>query len=56
MGLPTDRYRILLLAKRTAEPPPGKVQVAHDQWQTQDGQKRQRHYIIADNIEFLDAA
>ena len=29
--------------------------LAHDQWQTEDGQKRQRHYIVATNIEFLDA-
>ena len=27
--------------------------LAHDQWET-DGQKRQRHYIVADNVEFLD--
>ena len=29
--------------------------IAHDQWETEDGQKRQRHYIVADNVEFLDA-
>ena len=29
--------------------------IAHDQWETEDGQKRQRHYVVADNIEFLDA-
>jgi len=29
--------------------------IAHDQWETQDGQKRQRHYIVAENVEFLDA-
>jgi single-strand DNA-binding protein len=28
--------------------------VAHDQWES-DGQKRQRHYVVADNVEFLDA-
>ena len=28
--------------------------IAHDQWET-DGQKRQRHYVVADNVEFLDA-
>ena len=29
--------------------------IAHDQWETEDGQKRQRHYIVASNVEFLDA-
>ena len=29
--------------------------IAHDQWETEDGQKRQRHYVVADNVEFLDA-
>ena len=29
--------------------------LAHDQWETEDGQRRQRHYIVATNIEFLDA-
>ena len=29
--------------------------LAHDQWETEDGQKRHRHYIVADNVEFLDA-
>jgi len=29
--------------------------IAHDQWETDDGQKRQRHYVVADNVEFLDA-
>ena len=29
--------------------------LAHDQWQTDDGQRRQRHYIVASNVEFLDA-
>ena len=29
--------------------------IAHDQWQAEDGSKRQRHYVVADNIEFLDA-
>ena len=29
--------------------------IAHDQWETEDGQKRQRHYVVASNIEFLDA-
>jgi len=29
--------------------------IAHDQWQTEDGSKRQRHYVVADNVEFLDA-
>ena len=28
--------------------------IAHDQWQTSDGQKRQRHYVVADTVEFLD--
>ena len=28
--------------------------IGHDQWET-DGQKRQRHYVVADNVEFLDA-
>ena len=28
--------------------------IAHDQWES-DGQKRQRHYVVADNVEFLDA-
>ena len=28
--------------------------IAHDQWET-DGQKHQRHYVVADNVEFLDA-
>ena len=28
--------------------------LAHDQWQTEDGQRRQRHYIVATNVEFLD--
>ena len=29
--------------------------IAHDQWETEDGSKRQRHYVVADNVEFLDA-
>jgi single-strand DNA-binding protein len=29
--------------------------IGHDQWQSEDGSKRQRHYVVADNIEFLDA-
>jgi single-strand DNA-binding protein len=29
--------------------------IAHDQWQSSDGQKRQRHYVVADTVEFLDA-
>jgi len=28
--------------------------IAHDQWQTSDGLKRQRHYVVADTVEFLD--
>jgi len=28
--------------------------IAHGQWES-DGQKRQRHYVVADNVEFLDA-
>ena len=26
----------------------------HDHWQASDGTKRQRHYIVADAVEFLD--
>jgi single-strand DNA-binding protein len=29
--------------------------IAHDQWETTEGQKRQRHYVVAENVEFLDA-
>jgi single-strand DNA-binding protein len=29
--------------------------IGHDQWQASDGQKRQRHYVVADTVEFLDA-
>jgi single-strand DNA-binding protein len=29
--------------------------IAHDQWQSNDGEKRQRHYVVADTVEFLDA-
>ena len=26
----------------------------HDQWQAGDGTRRQRHYVVADEVEFLD--
>ena len=26
----------------------------HDQWQTGDDSRRQRHYVVADAVEFLD--
>jgi single-strand DNA-binding protein len=29
--------------------------IAPDQWETDDRQKRQRHHVVADNVEFLDA-
>ena len=28
--------------------------IAQDQWQTSEGQKRQRHYVVAESIELLD--
>ena len=28
--------------------------IAHDQWETEDGQKRQRHYIVADHAGLLE--
>ncbi len=28
--------------------------LAHDQWQTDDGSRRQRHYVVANTVEFLD--
>jgi len=28
--------------------------LAHDQWQTEDGQRRQRHYVVATSVQFLD--
>ena len=28
--------------------------IAHDQWHSSDGQTRQRHYVVADTVEFLD--
>ena len=29
--------------------------IALDQWETAEGQKRQRHYVVAENVEFLDS-
>ena len=29
--------------------------IAHDQWETPEGHKRQRHYVVAENVEFLDS-
>ena len=29
--------------------------IAHEQWQTDEGERRQRHYVVADTVEFLDA-
>ncbi len=26
----------------------------HNQWEAQDGSKRQRHYVVAEAVEFLD--
>ena len=26
----------------------------HDQWQAGDGSRRQRHYVVAEEVEFLD--
>jgi single-strand DNA-binding protein len=28
--------------------------LGHDQWQTDNGSKRQRHYIVAASVQFLD--
>ena len=29
--------------------------LAHDQWETRAGEKRQRHYVVASDVGFLDA-